>query len=128
MAAIGQYVGPDVLAEANSWQFTGVLRDDEEAAIPLSGVGTLTLTLYDKATAAVINSVTNVDIKNTGRGTIHATSGALAIHFLPEDTPITVSTLTEETHVALIKGTYNGGADKLNFEIVHRVRNVRNVP
>src|SRR5689334_10602277 len=99
-----------IIAEKTTWRLTATLVDETAAAVPSASVSTLTLTLYnrDSATKEIINSVDHVNILNTGRGTLHATSGLLTITLDPNDNAIIDSMSDLEWHRALIEGTYSG--------------------
>lgn len=118
-----------IVAEKTTLRFTATLVDETGAAIPSAGVSALTLTLYtrDSATKEIINSVTAVNILNTGRGTLHATSGLLTIVLEPNDNAIIDSASDLEWHRALIEGTYAAGAKAVKHEIDFQVRNLHKV-
>lgn len=117
-----------IVAEQSSLQITATLLDEAGAAVPLAGLSSLTLTLYnrDSATQEIINSVSVASILNAGRGTVHATSGLLTIALVPADNAIVDSTKDIEWHRALIQGTYGGGK-ALKYEIDFQVRNLSKV-
>ncbi len=118
-----------IVAEKTTLRFTATLVDETGAAIPSSGVSALTLTLYNRDSAAkeIINSVTAVNILNTGRGTLHATSGLLTVTLEPLDNAIVDSASDLEWHRALIEGTYAAGAKAFKHEIDWQVRNLNKV-
>lgn len=118
-----------IVAEQSSLQITATLLDETGAPVPLAGLSSLTLTLYsrDSATQEIINSVSAVSILNTGRGTVHATSGLLTIAMVPADNTIIDTTQDLEWHRALIQGTYGGGVKAVKQEIDFQVRNLSKV-
>lgn len=118
-----------IVAEKTTLRLTATLLDETGAAIPLAGVSTLTLTLYnrDSTTNEIINSVSAVTILNTGRGTLHATSGLLTVTLEPNDNAIIDSASDLEWHRALIEGTYAGGVKAFKQEIDWQVRNLNKV-
>lgn len=67
--------------ELTTGTFTCTLKDGEGNTIT-SGVTKLEMSLYD-ANGEVINSVEDINILNTGRGSL--SSGVLTITFEPED-------------------------------------------
>lgn len=101
-----------------------------EAGVPvtLAQLTSLTLKLYNRADLAIINGKTATDIKNTNGGTVHATTGACTLALAPADNPIINASRRLETHVALIRGTYNGGVGVVAKEIAFRVRNLALTP
>lgn len=117
------------MAEKTTLRMTATLVDETGAAIPLAGLTTLTLTLYnrDSATKDIINSVSAVNVLNTGRGTVHATSGLFTLTLDPNDNTIIDATQDLEWHRALLEGTYNGGAKAFKQEIDFPVRNLNKV-
>ncbi len=117
-----------IVAEKTTLRFTATLLDETGAAIPAAGLSALTLTLYnrDSATQEIVNSVSAADILNTGRGTVHATSGLLTVTLQPDDNAIVDTTKDLEWHRALISGTY-GGTKAFKQEIEWQVRNLSKV-
>jgi len=107
---------------------TMTLVDELAAPVPLSAVGTATLTIYarDEPTQPIINSVDHVNIKNTGRGTMHATSGLLTVSLETADNSIQNSANDLEWHRFLIEITYNS-TKALKYEIEAPVRNLQKV-
>ena len=118
-----------LVAERTTLRITATLLDELGVAIPSAGLTALTLTLYsrDHVTQAIINSVSAVNILNSGRGTVHASSGLLTIVLDPADSQIIDTTLDQEWHRALIEGTYAGGAKAFKSEIDFPVRNLNKV-
>ena len=118
-----------IVAEKSTLRFTATLVDETGAAIPSSGVSTLTLTIYnrDSATKEILNSVSAVNILNVGRGTLHATSGLLTVTLDPLDNAVIDSASDLEWHRALIEGIYAGGVKAFKHEIDWQVRNLNKV-
>lgn len=118
-----------IVAEKTTLRMTATLVDETGTAIPSAGLSALTLTLYNRDSAAkeVINSVSAVNILNSGRGTVHATSGLLTLTLEPNDNAIVDVTQDLEWHRALIEGNYNGGTKAFKQEIDFPVRNLNKV-
>lgn len=118
-----------VAAEQTTMQITATLVDEAGAVVPLAGLSALTLTLYNRDSAAqeIINSVNAVNILNAGRGTMHATSGLLTITLLPADNAIIDSANDLEWHRALVQGSYGGGVKAVKYEIDFQVRNLSKI-
>lgn len=118
-----------IVAEKTTVQITATLVDETGAAIPLAGLSSLTLTLYNRDSTAqeIINSVSAVNILNNGRGTVHATSGLLTLTLLPADNAIIDTAKASEWHRALIEGTYAGGVKAMKYEVDVQVRNLNKV-
>lgn len=123
-------VAQRVVPEEASFQYTGYIKDETGTVIPLASLTTLTLTLYNKATGAIINSRNAQNVKNANNVTVHATSGLVTWSAKPADNPIIDTTLdageTEE-HVALFEWTYNSGADGGKHELSIYVRQLTKV-
>jgi len=118
-----------IVAEKATLRVTALLVDEAGVAIPSIGLSTLTLTLYnrDSVTKEIINSVDAVNILNTGRGSVHASSGLLTITLEPNDTAIVDTATDLEWHRALIQGTYGAGAKTFRQEVDFQVRNLNKV-
>lgn len=117
-----------IVAEKTTLRVTATLLDEAGAPVPSAGLSSLTLTLYnrDSATQEIVNSVNGVNILNTGRGTVHATSGLLTVTLEPDDNAIVDTTKDLEWRRALIAGTY-GGSKAFKQEIEWQVRNLSKV-
>mgnify|MGYP001572237205 CR=1 FL=1 len=115
--------------ERTTLQVTATLKDETGTVITAAALTTMTLTLYvrDVAALTIINSVDDVNILNTGRGTVHATSGLVTITLFPADNQIVDTTVEVEWHRALIEWTYNGGSKAGKYEIDFPVVNLNKV-
>lgn len=109
-------------------RITFTLLDELGQPIPLTSIGTATLTIYarDEPLQPIMNSVDHVDIKNTGRGTIHATSGLLTILLVSLDNSIQNNANDIEFHRMLIEVGYNS-TQQCKYEIDVPVRNLYKV-
>lgn len=107
---------------------TMTLLDEIGTAVPLAAINAATLTLYarDETSQPIINGVDHVDILNTGRATIHATSGLLTLTPESADNSIQNSANDLEWHRFLIEITYST-TKKLKYEIDAPVRNLHKV-
>ena len=116
--------------EGTTFKYEATLKDEAGVVIPSADLTTLTLTLYNVATAAIINSQTDTDVLNANNGTVHATSGLFTMIFKPLDNPIvTTATLAGEyeEHIALFEWTYNAGADAGKHELTIYVKQLAKV-
>lgn len=87
--------------------YTGQLVDSTLTPIGSSALNTMTITLTDSVSNSIVNNVNNVNILNTGRGTIDS-NGFLTIAFLPGDMMLfNPNNLVEERQM-LITYTFNG--------------------
>jgi len=109
-------------------RITMTLLDETGAAVPLAAIQTATLTIYarDEPSQPIINSVTQVDIKNVGRGTIHATSGLLTIEPVALDNSLANAATELEWHRLLIEVGYSS-TKRLKYEVDYPVRNLNKV-
>lgn len=88
--------------------YTGQLVDSTLAPIGSGALTTMTLTLTDTVSNGIINNVDNIDILNTGRGTVNS-SGVVTIALLTGDTMLfNVNNFVEERQMT-IDYTFNGG-------------------
>lgn len=113
--------------ELKTFRITGAFKDEAGLQVPLAGFTTLTLTLFNDSDKAVINSVNNADILNTGRGVVDA-SGNLVCTLLPADNPIMLAGVFEELHVAFFQWTYVGGTKAGGAEVAFYVYNFGKLP
>jgi hypothetical protein len=86
--------------------FTGTLLDAAGVAIPLANINSVTLTLTNAATGAVVNSRNSQNVLNSNNVTIHATSGALTWLIQPGDTELVDSSAAYEEHIAELTWVY----------------------
>lgn len=107
---------------------TMTLVDELGVVVPLSAIGTATLTIYarDEVGQPIINTVDHVNVKNSGRGTIHATSGLLTLSLDAADNSIQNNANDLEWHRFLIEIGYNS-TKALKYEIDAPVRNLNKV-
>ena len=124
MAKEPREIVQEIYAEKKTAKITATLKDEDGLALALANVDTLVLTLYEEATGTIINSRSGSDIKNTGGGTLDATSGAFTLTLAPDDMAIIQTDRNKEWHVALIEWTYNSGADGGGKEIAFQVQNL----
>lgn len=97
----------DPKAAASTVVYEGQLLDENSVAVPAANLAALTLSLVDTITGAVINSVTQVNILNSGRGTVDS-SGNVVITLTPTDTGLQDSTASQESRSMVIDATYSG--------------------
>lgn len=127
MATNAQFKVPKEIPEQSSWAYKAVMRDLDGQPIPIDVINTLTLTIYDVATGGIVNGVQNRNIRDTDRGSIGDVDGTLTIKFLPADATILgagIAIGSAETHIALVRCTYNAGTDAWVREIVHKITNL----
>jgi hypothetical protein len=107
-------------AEGSSPVITGQLKDVNGIVVPGSRFTSVTLTIIDTASGAVINGVQNVDILNTGRGVID-NQGNLTITLLSSDTSMSEAPGVPSVQRSLIVKFASGpftGVGRGDFQIV----------
>lgn len=113
------------IAERTTRKITFLVVDEDGVAVPGASLTTLTLTLYDEITEAIINTVDDKDILNVGGGLVDG-SGNGSYTMDPADNQI-VGTASFEDHIALFEWTYGGGAKAGKEEVRLRVDNFSKV-
>lgn len=118
----------------NSAIYTATLKDETGAVIPLTQVGSCTLTLYnieiaEPATPAdnIINSRSDQNVKNVNNVTIHTSSGLLTWSIQPADNPIIDETKLTELHMARFDFSYGSPTKYGSHQVQLRVENLRKV-
>lgn len=105
-------IWPEKVAERGTARITCTLKD--ELGVSPSSLSSLTLTLYNRATGAILNSVNGKNILNTGGGTYTYDApsgvGTVAYQMDPADNQLEVVGAEGEIHVALFRWTYASGA------------------
>ena len=110
-----------------------LVDEDGELLVPVS-LSTLTLTLYDKSTDAIINSRDDQSVLNANGGTLYSTLQTdaedneynFAWNSDPADSPIVTAGSETEVHVALFEWTY--GAEAGSHQVYIRVVNLNKRP
>ena len=118
--------------ELESAQYRGLFVDETGTAVVMSVLTTLTLTLYNLATSAIINSRNAQNVKNANNVTIYdtpqtASDGSkynLLWAMVPADNPVVNQALQAEPHIALFQGTWSAGAKRLNHAVAITVQRV----
>jgi hypothetical protein len=116
--------------EGTTFLYTCTLKDETGAAVPLSAVNTLTLTLYNKETGTIINSRNVQNVLNANNVTLHATSGLLSWLAQPADNIIVTTDRIageREKHIALFEWTWST-TKKGKHELIILVKNLAMVP
>lgn len=90
--------------ERCSGSLTGTVVDHEGEGLDPGDLATLTLTIYEEVTSAVINGVENVNILNADRGEL-ASGGALTVELEPDDQEC-VTAADVEAHLIQIAWTW----------------------
>ncbi len=107
--------------ELNTYRIAGVFKDEANAPIPSSALGSLKLTLFNADDATIINGVDQVQILNAGRGSVDAGANLICT-LLPQDNVI-VGNAIEELHVAFFDWEWASGAKRGSVEVEFFVRN-----
>ena len=122
-----RFILHDVFAEKKTAKITATLKDEDGSVLALVSVDTLTPTLYEEVTGTIINSRSRSNIKNTGGGTLHATSGAFTLTFAPADMAFIQTDPTREWHIATISSTSNSGAVDGCHELAYQCEHLAEV-
>lgn len=99
----------------------------DEAGVVLTSLDSLTITLFDKRTGAIINSRGHQPCLNAANVAFPG-DGSLTWLIQPADRPILDATLPFEEHVAIFEFTYAGGTKHGKWVIQDRVDNLSKVP
>jgi len=107
---------PAVAKESASVTFSVTFGDTSNTPVDLTKaqILTLTMTLFDLSTEAVINSRNAVNVKDANGGTV-STAGVLTMKLDPDDQAIVgsgLSTGDKETHVIRFDYTWNDGRSR----------------
>ena len=113
---------PDRAGEGKTYTISGSFIGDLGDVPPLSALSSLTLTLWDDASRAILNNVDRVNILNTGRGTVDV-NGYLICTLVGADNAVLDPQCIEELHVAFFEWTYSGGDKSGGIEVAYYVRN-----
>lgn len=97
--------------EKTTQQYTASFLDETGVAIPATTLNSLSLTLYDRTTGAIINNRNQQNALNANN-VIVSSSGGLTWTMQPADNPILVDGNAQELHFALWEWTYgnSGGS------------------
>lgn len=113
--------------EDSSFQITGVFKDEAGEVVPADDISSLRFWLYDHE-EEVINSREDVDILNTGPGTVDD-EGNFALTLSPDDNPIVdPSSHRFERHLLVVEWTWALGLKKSHENIYLIVQNDRKIP
>lgn len=118
MSDLVTFIGTPEAGEGCSYQILGNLLKEDGSPLGSGDLTTLTLTLTDVETGAVINSVSAVNVLNADRGTVDA-GGLLTISLTVADAAFVTSTKQTERHQARVDWTYGAGGAKAGW---HEVR------
>lgn len=99
------------------------ILDQNGDPIPLASITTLTLTLYNRITLAIINARNAQNVLNANGVSVHATSGVATWTMVPADNVMGDDTLSVEDHVALFEWTYAAGAKRGQHEALITIVN-----
>jgi hypothetical protein len=117
VTAISNFLDPsDSCADGSTFVFEGKLQDQAGTAVGSAELQSLTLSVADTNTKAIINSVSAVDILNTGRGRVDD-QGNLAVTLLPADTALQDPNSSREYRSLIIDFVYNRGSSKGRHQV-----------
>lgn len=113
-----------MINEKVSLTLTRQLLDGNGDGIPAADLASLTLTLYEFVTGAIVNGRDHVSVLNATIGTVDA-NGVLTLDFTQADGQRKTTAITE-MHVALLEWETSAGKSGKG-ELLWRVRRVRRV-
>lgn len=108
-----------VYEETTRW-YRGILYDKDDAVLTSANIASLTLTLFEYRTQAIINSRNDYDLYNGGawdQGCTISDSGVILLRLDPADNEIVSGASENERHVILLKGTTSGSP---SYAFVHK--------
>jgi hypothetical protein len=112
----------DPYAEKSTQKINFTVEDEDGNAVQPE---TLTVTLYNQADGAIINSRNAINILNANGGSVSAGVGYWIMD--PDDNAIVNDARDEEIHVALFEWTWNSGQRGAPWEVLLNVRNLAKV-
>lgn len=115
-----------IFEEGASADIVATFKNMAGTQLTEANIVTLTLTLYDRATKAVINSRNAQDVKDANGGVL-ASDGTLTMKLGPLDNIIT-GHLDQEDHIARFTWTWSDGITRTGVkELLFRVANLPSV-
>ena len=118
----------DNITKKSTATFSCIFQDDS-GVVPALEITDIKITLYDKATKAIINSRDHQTVYGVNGGTWNVVTGAFSFQFSPDDNNIVDTTLADdafEEHVLLVQWFY-GGTLQGSEEFVFPVQNIYGV-
>ena len=110
------------IAAGTTAPFSATIKDDEGVAIPGDDLDTLTLTLYEYATGAVINNRNALDVLNANDGTV-SPGGVLAFLLTADDNVAVAAAVgRREAHVIMLDYTWDttkAGRHEVVFDLTN---------
>jgi hypothetical protein len=120
-----QTITNPVVCKKTTSDLTLQLTDEANVNLPSAQVTTLTLTLYEKKTQAILNSRSAQTILSANGGTL-ASGGLLTLLLSNLDNALTQQTVSSEDHVALIEWTWASGArygkKEITFSVINQAK------
>lgn len=114
-------------AERSTGVVTAILRDETGAPVAKASMTSLTLTLYERTTGAILNSRRNQNVLDANNVTMGVADGLVTWALQPADMAI-VSQLTAEAHVALFVAKWSGGTKERPWQVILPVVNYQYAP
>ena len=104
------------------------LLGEDGQPVASAAMTTMTLTLYDARTNAILNSRNAQNVLNANNVTMHATSGVVTWSIQIADQPIQNSKLDVEQHIGLFLFTWSSGTKAWAHQVILNVANIRRSP
>lgn len=99
------------IAPGTTPALSGQLQDQNGNPVPASSLSSLTLTIVDTVTKAVVNGVQDVNILNQGRGTVDG-NGNVVVTPLQADTQLLNAAHAKERRSFVLVWTWNLGVSR----------------
>lgn len=116
------------VAEGTTTPFSATIRDDAGDPIAAPDLTTLTMTLYEYATKAILNERDAVDVLNANEGTVSA-GGVFAFLLTKEDNvSVAAAVGRREAHVLALDYTWDTPTKTARTEIIFDLTNLYDVP
>ncbi len=117
--------------------YYGLIKDHAGAVVDLTAADSLTLTLYEESTEAVVNSRTAQNVKNANGVTVYATAQSVTIdgvaisYNLIWPTTIAdnaiIGTRSLEKHIGVFTAIWSSGTKRSTHEVSWLIRNLTKV-
>jgi len=113
--------------ENSTAKYSATIKDELDAVVPAADLTVVTLTLYNIADGAIINSRDAQNVLNANNVVI-TSGGVLTWTMQQGDNTIVDTTLEYEAHMALFEYTWDSGNKGSVHEVNLTVESLTNVP
>ena len=113
-------LGP--ILEGSSAVFSTLIVNEQD--IPIKGLSSLVVSLFDLSTGSTINYRNKQDVLNTNGGVFDSTTGIYTLSLSPLDIVLLNQEKFEEDHIFRCDYSYNSGSIFGHYAALIRVRNL----